>query len=642
MTRLEEMRGLSEESRMKVHSFDVLENGPDPSEFTIAVNVVNSFYERLSELIELRKNSGRIEFNKAESLEIMVDQKTGMIYELVLIPSEITREIGWTIAKQGIKPEGGVSEWIGLSQRERREKWTELMSGVEAIYYKDHGYGAGIPAEQPIIDALAKGEMTGEQNQSLQLSQKEMVVMLMTKGSGGTHLNKTEQNTREDKPKYDMDATYAQLAEALLHLDNKITQDLLLYYQSLKGIKKLEQTVEKRNEIFGNKNYTKELINLAELLSGTWMSNRVAGVDGHSMGGWEVIRAYLGNAVGRFTDGMLKYADQLGKTASDQRTVAEKGMEILTSRLKQMPFGEQILADAQFLHDEWPRVIAGFQGEKSGLSVEGKGEFLKDIAAVKMNNLQNYPLPNERDGDNIRRYLINILQNKFPNAIWEAETPLMRGKEAKGIFRNSNHVHAFLIDPLRAAGLRLLLQVNKINKEAGQATFGIGNKLKIVDSSLNDFVAKNAFGRFLVKATHFVGLHREVGGVLMDDQVLQEANVVVGDPTIKLFNVKEVVKMVGANFAGLISNLKIIAGGKDTVLNHKDMRVGAMAMTDTIDQQMEKLYREHPEAGHYLTKEAIAEIWSDMMGRATAIMYHRDKLTELIATGYFSKVQTPV
>lgn len=552
---------------------------------------VTQYYDYIRKSIEKHSNdkpeSGYIE------LDVFVEKATGMVYQLLLLPSDLTKEVPWTVAQVGIKPDDGVDKYITLSQNERRKKFGEGVVKVQAIHYLDHGYGAGIPAEKGVVDGLATGELP-------KMNSSDLLVMLMTKGSGGTYADPKDNGSRNRLPEYDMDATYAQLAEATFGIDGYLANTVKEYYIN--------------NPIFGSDGVqlmlskhelASALLDLAELKSGTWASNRGVSVVAHSMAGWEAIRAYLGEVFGRFTVGMEKYREYLVDSYEESKKVN------LTA---------------------YKQAIVGIPGENKAW-IETTVEALSKNQSLFIgdNEISQIIL---KDGEESVGYksLRAILYGERPNIIFEALTPLIRGEKVSGVRISNikNERHTLLTSILHAPELRLLIGLRKnFGKLGGMVGYRVGKWIKLLDCGVNRLVEDSAYGVNVIRATHTVGLKVGLDAVVMDDEVLKEARG-MSQETIAQHSVKKVgvIHENGAN--GTISRLRIHAGGKDPVLKSVHMRGDAMAMITGTRDQLDDLFVMHVEGSHYLPKDAHTLVWEEVFSRRKAVVEHRMGVVDTI------------
>ncbi len=560
-----------------------------------AEEYVADYYQHIVREIDQHKNvkpeSGYIE------CDVFVEKATGMVYQLLLIPSNLTKEVPWTVAQIGMKPEGGVDKYIKLNQKDRRNRFGECILRAQAIHYLDHGYGAGIPAEKCVVDGLATGELPP-------MNSGDLFVMLMTKGSGGTYSDPKIERNREKLPEYDMDATYAQLAEATHGIDGYLANTVRDYYLRYPIF-----SLDRKPQLTSKHEMAKALLDIAELKAGTWASNRGVSMVGHSMGGWEAIRAYLGDVFGRFTIGMEKYRDHLTNSFEQSKKVyADAYQQIM----------EGIQGNDRIWMDGAIERISSNRDIFSGADGPSK-IILKDFE--------------HKIGTIILR---EILNGARPNLVYEALTPLIKGEKLGG-GRVSNIVderHTLLTSFRHAPELRLLIGIRKsLGKLGGVVGYRLGKWMKLVDKGVRRLVEDSAYGVNLIRATHTVGLEIGLDAVIMDDQVLRDAKGMSQD-TIAQHSVKKVMTIEEGGQRGTISRLRIHAGGSDPVLDPRHMKQDAVDMITGREEQLGDLFVMHDDGSHYLPKNALSQVWGEIFSRRNAVVEHRKQAVDIIARSF--------
>lgn len=551
---------------------------------------VVDYYKYIEEAIKKQEDSPRAkEYSKGYvELDVFVERATGMAYQVLLIPSNLTREVPWTVVQIGVKPEDGINKYITMNQSERRKKFGEEVVRAEAIHYMDHGYNSGIPAEKVIVDGLATGELP-------QMKSTDLMVMLMTKGSGHTYTEPGQDHNRGDLPAYDMDATYAQLAEAMCSIDGYLANKVKDFYLG-------NPVVDQAGNLLDISRHQKAkfLLDLAELKSGTWASNRGVSVRGHSMAGWEAIRAYLGEVFGRFTPGMEKYNSDLlsaYKNSTNQYLSAYLTLDSsLSSEVRLVV--DQLVSPNSILN-------------KKENDVSGEPQIvLGDITSRWA----------EKDGG-----LRSILTNRRPNMIFEAETPLMEGDEKHTLITTWRH----------APELRLIMLVReKLGKKAADLGLSLGYKTPILRKGVNRLVRDTAYGKEQIRATHSVGLMIGLDAAYMDERALKGARG-LGNDTIRRHEIKWVSAIESLEnreqSTGRMSRLKIHAGKKDTVLNPDQMERDALSLLSAPVDQLKDLFEMHELDSHYLSKDTVVKIWCEIFSRRNAVTAHRRSTIDLIA-----------
>ncbi len=628
----------------RLSSLDRLKGEGEPVTFDECLDFVNKRDKVVQRM--LRGKGGKEKFKEnSEFGEFFVDQDAGLEFALVYLPSKISKEVGASIALLAIKPKEGVDGELKLSQKERKERFTEHLTQVTGIYDMDHGYGAGQDIEEPVIQALAKGRLVDPKTKrQMVLDGDELFVSFMTKGSGGTFLEPKERGGRENIPTYTMDSTLGQYIEAKLELENLLTRELLSNISS-------PARVENRNQVLQNlitKNdhstwlsWTREVLHTAELLSGFWVSNRTIVNKGHSMGGWEMLRLFLAQKYGRLRPEMQNMATRLIQV---HRNKYERANQYSEKSLKDRGEWDGDKGKVWRLAYALKKTgqLSLIEQTLSGLTDKFGNELkLNELASILLN-------PKNLEVNDLTTKSLDalVMWGADHNAITQSLTPVVVGPKGGG----SDSLVAMGLDakeciPLtsmaKSPGLRILMEAYKmqrnlsklhINVPIGKLAYQIGSAINWVENELFKFVDEHAYGVQLIRAVHTLQLSQYLSAVEMVDNALRNTSAIISEHTMRRItpDVVSILPNQNTNEVETMSSITIFEGEQDGVVSSLAIAaIGADMEIGMREQgQNEEILIKDPESGHYLGQKMIQKMWSQIQARHRMVRYQRNEVEE--------------